>query len=220
MGQGGTANVNDWLKKYRGYIFTVLVCFILMGGIFILARRPTPEPLVIATAIIPTSTLLPTPTLTPTPAPLRVYVNGAVRTPDVYLLPAGSIVKDAIQVAGGPADDADLDRINLALALYDQQQVYVPHTGEATPAAPPPSGAQPPTSAGSEDATATGGKVNLNTATVQQLDTLPGIGPAIAQRIIDYRKAHGPFTAPEDIMNVKGIGQVTYEKLQDLITAP
>jgi len=118
------------------------------------------------------------------------------------------------------ADDADLDRINLALALYDQQQVYVPHTGEATPAAPLPSGAQPPTSAGSEDATATGGKVNLNTATVQQLDTLPGIGPAIAQRIIDYRKAHGPFTAPEDITNVKGIGQATYEKLQDLITAP
>lgn len=212
--------MNDWLEQYRGYILIILVCLILIGGAFILVRRPTPEPIVIATAVIPTSTPLPTPTLTPTPAPVRIYVSGAVRTPDVYLLPPDSIVKDAIHAAGGPAGDADLDRINLALALYDQQQVYVPHIGEATPAAPLPSDAAPPAPAASDDTTGTGGKVNLNTATVEQLDALPGIGPAIAQRIVDYRQANGPFTAPEDIMNVKGIGQATYDKLKDLIVAP
>jgi len=217
MGQGGMASVNDWLEKHRGYIVIVLACLILVGGAFILARRPVPQPLAITPAVTPTPTPPPTPTLTPTPAPLRVYVSGAVRTPDVYLLSPGSIVKDALQAAGGPAGDADLDRINLALAVCDQQQVYVPHVGEATPAAPLPGDAPPPAAG---EAARTGGKVNLNTATVEQLDTLPGIGPAIAQRIIDYRQANGPFAAPEEIMNVKGIGQATYDKLQDLITAP
>jgi competence protein ComEA len=150
------------------------------------------------------------------PASLRVYISGAVRTPDVYLLPPGSIVKDAVQAAGGPADDADLERINLALELYDQQQVYVPHAGESTPAVPLPGSVPPPAG----DIPASPGQVNLNTATVEQLDTLPGIGPVIAQRIVDYRTANGPFAAPQDIVNVKGIGQATYEKLQDLITAP
>lgn len=212
--------MNDWLEHYRGYILIALVCLILIGGAFILVRRPTPEPIAIATAVVPTPTPMPTPTLTPTPAPMRIYVSGAVRTPDVYLLPPNSIVKDAVQAAGGPAHNADLDRINLALALHDQQQVYVPHIGETTPAAPLPRDTAPLTPAASDDATRNGGQVNLNTATVEQLCALPGIGPAIAQRIVDYRQTQGPFTAPEDIMNVKGIGQATYDKLKDLITVP
>ena len=212
--------MNDWLEQRRGYILIVLVCLILGGGAFIVARRPAPGPITIVTPTVPTFTPLPTLTPTPTPAPLRVYVSGAVRVPDVYLLPPGSIVRDAIQAAGGPADDADLDRINLALALYDQQQVYVPCVGETTPAAPLPGDAPPPTPAASRDATSPDGKVNLNTATLEQLDALPGVGPVIAQRILDYRDANGPFTAPEEIMEVKGIGPATYEKLQDLIAAP
>ena len=206
--------MNEWLQQYRGYIFIVLVCLISIGVIFILVRRPTPEPFTIATLVIPTPTPLPTSTPTLTPAPLRVYVSGAVRTPDVYILSPGSIVRDAIQAAGGPADDADLDRINLALALYDQQQVYVPRIGEATLAAPLPAPAT------SDGVTSPSSKVNLNTATVEQLDALPGIGPVIAQRIVDYREINGPFAAPEEIMDVKGIGQATYEKLKDLIVAP
>jgi len=113
--------VSGWLEKNRGYILIVLVCLILIGGTFILARRPAPETILVATPAAPTPTSPPTPTVTPTPAPLRVYVSGAVCTPDVYLLPRGSIVKDALQAAGGPADDADLDRVNLALAVRDQQ---------------------------------------------------------------------------------------------------
>jgi competence protein ComEA len=213
--------VDDWQDRNRGYILLVLVCLIVVGGVLILVRRPAPKPIVVTTAVIPTSTPLPTPTPTPSPAPLRVYVSGAVRTPDVYLLPPGSIVKDALQAAGGPTDDADLVRINLALGLYDQQQVYVPRADEATPAVQLPVSAPPPVPvASSSGVTGADDKVHLNTATVEQLDTLPGIGPVIAQRIIDYREANGPFAAPEDIMNVKGIGQATYEKLKDLIVAP
>ena len=212
--------MNNWLEQYRGYILIVLICLTLIGGTFILVQRPTPEPIAIATAIIPTPTLHPTPTLTPTPAPLRVYVSGAVHTPDVYLLPPGSIVKDALQAAGGPAADADLDRTNLALALYDQQQVYIPRIDEITPAASLPGSAPPPAPSSDSSATGSSGVINLNTATVEQLDSLPGIGPAIAQRIVDYRQANGPFTAPEEIMNVRGIGQATFEKLKEQITAP
>ena len=212
--------MNDWLVRYRGYILIVLVCLIVIGGAFILVRRPTPAPIDIATPPIPTPTPLPTAPFTPTLSPLRVYVSGAVRTPDVYMLPPSSIVKDAIRAAGGAADDADLDRINLALTVYDQQQVYVPCMGETTPAAPLPGEALSPTSTTSGDVARPGGKVNLNTADLEQLDALPGIGPALAQRIVDYREANGPFTAPEDIMNVRGIGPATYEQLKDLIVAP
>lgn len=212
--------MNSGLEKYRGYVFVVLLCLVLVGGALILLKRPAPTPMVIATAVIPTATPLPAPTLTFTPAPLRVYVSGAVHNPDVYLLPANSIVKDAVQAAGGATDDADLVRINLALVLYDQQQVYVPCVGETPPVAPLPGSASPATPVASSSDSLAGGKVNLNTATLEELDTLPGIGPAIAQRILDYRQTSGPFTAPEDIMNVKGIGPATYDKLKDLITAP
>jgi hypothetical protein len=85
----------------------------------------------------------PTPTPTPTPAPLRVYVSGAVQAPDVYLLPPGSLVRDAIRAAGGPAPEADLDRINLARELSDQQQVYVPRKGEENPVPPSPKASPP-----------------------------------------------------------------------------
>ncbi|MFZ5916797.1 MAG: helix-hairpin-helix domain-containing protein [Chloroflexota bacterium] len=210
--------MNDWLERYRGYILIVLVCLILIGGAFILVQRPTPEPIAIATVSILEPTSTPSPTLVPTPAPLRVYVSGAVRQPDVYVLPPGSIVKDALQAAGGPADAADLNRVNLALALYDQQHIYIPRQDEATPAAPLPGSEPPPVTVSGNETANLSGPINLNTATIEQLDALPGIGPAIAQRIVDYRQANGPFATPEDIMNVKGIGQATFEKLQNQIT--
>jgi competence protein ComEA len=138
---------------------------------------------------------------------LRVYVSGAVQQPDVYPLPLDSIVKDAIMAAGGATGDADLDRINLALPVADGQHVYVPRLGEENSPVQPLS-RQP----------ASGGKVNINTADSAALDSLPGIGPALAQRIIDYRQEHGPFARLEDLMEVSGIGPGTFEKLRDLIT--
>jgi competence protein ComEA len=139
---------------------------------------------------------------------VRVYVSGAVHHPDVYTLQPDSIVKDALLAAGGPADDADLERINLALPVADGQHVYVPRQGEEKLPVQPPAN-QP----------ATGQKVNINTADVATLESLSGIGPVLAQRILDYRQANGPFARIEDITNVSGIGQATFEALRDQITA-
>jgi competence protein ComEA len=198
----------DWLEKYRGYILVVLLSLVVLGGIFFFLRRPEPEPIFILT---PEPTATPPPT--PTPRPLCVYVSGAVTHPDVYELPYDSIVKDAIEAAGGPTDEADLDRINLARRVYDEEQIYVPQKGEESLPVSPPSGPSlhSPSSPG-------GGKVNINTATAEELDTLPGIGPSLAQRIIDCRTTNGPFQSIEDIKNVRGIGDVTFEELKDKIT--
>ena len=198
----------DWLERYRGYILIVLLNLIVLGGMFFFLRRPQPEPIFILTPE-PTATPLPT----PTPRPLCVYVSGAVAHPDVYELPYDSIVRDAIEAAGGPTGEADLNRINLARRVHDEEQIYVPQKGEESPPISPPSSPSLP-SLSSQG----GGKVNINTATAQELDALPGVGPSIAQRIIEYRTTNGPFQSIEDIKNVGGIGDVTFEKLKDKIT--
>ncbi len=198
----------DWLERYRGYIVIVLLNLVVLGGMFFLWRRPEPEPISILTPE-PTATPLPT----PTPRPLRVYVSGAVVRPDVYELTHDSIVRDAIDAAGGPTGEADLNRINLARRVHDEEQIYVPQKGEESLPVSLPSGPSSPSPSGQG-----GGKVNINTATAEELDTLPGVGPAIAQRIIDYRTAHGPFQSIEDIKNVRGIGDATFEELKDKIT--
>lgn len=150
------------------------------------------------------------PTVPPTLAPVRVYVSGAVATPGVYTLPPHSLVNDALQAAGGATADADLEKINLAQEVRDQQQIHVPRKGEAAPgqATPGPGGAATP---GAD-------KVNINTATLAELDTLPKVGPSTAQKIIDYRTKNGPFNKIEDLKNVSGIGDATFEGFKDLIT--
>lgn len=153
-----------------------------------------------------------------------VHVAGAVRDPGVVELPVGSRVQAALDATGGAATDADLDTLNLAALLVDGQQVYVPRVGEdpgggapgsgaggsATPAAPDPGGA-----AGG----APGGVlVDLNTADSTTLQTLPGVGPAIAQRIIDHRDQNGPFASVEALDAVSGIGPASMARLRDLVT--
>ena len=184
--------------------FLTVVGLIIFFVIYSILKRPEPTsaPLVI--------TLQPRPTAepaTPTPTTINVYVSGAVNKPDVYALPLNSIVKEAIAAAGGATADADLDRINLALRLSDQMQVYVPRKGEA---APPPNGGSTPA--------ASTGKININTATVEELDQLYGIGPSLAKAIVDYRTANGPFKTIEEINDVKGIGDALFAKIKDSIT--
>lgn len=194
--------MESWQERYRWLLLLLLVVVVLVGVALFQVRRPQPEPIRLSTAIP-----LPSPGATSTPHPLRVYVCGAVRKPDVYLLAPDSIVKDAITAAGGATGDADLDRINLASPVADGQQVYVPGVGEeelpVTLPANLPEG---------------GGTVNINTAGASALESLPGIGPVLAQRIVDYREKHGPFTRIEEIRDVPGIGQATFEYLRDLIT--
>jgi competence protein ComEA len=194
---------------HRGYVILLVVMGLVAGGVigyFTPRSKRDNAPITISTPL-PTSTPRPT----STPHPLRVYVSGAVQTPAVYQLAPGSIVQNAVDAAGGPLSDADLTRLNLALELRDQQQVHVPREGEAAP---------PPAVSGgeSESAGAAGGLVNINTATAEELETLPGIGEVTAQRIIDYREANGPFETIEDIQNVSGIGPKTFEGMKDLIT--
>ena len=203
--------MGDWFERNRGFVVVLLMNLALLGGLFIWLERPAPSPIEIDP---PDPTPSPVPTATSTPSPVRVYVSGAVVRPDVYRLTTGSIVKDAIEVAGGVTEDADLIRINLAQELQDQQQIYVPRVGEEE--APPPvtGGESAPPSRFAEPA----GKININTATTEELDTLPGIGPALAQRIIEYREANGSFKSIEGIIGVSGIGEATLEKIRDLVT--
>lgn len=196
--------MTDWLERYRVYLFTMFIGLIALGGVVFLLRRPTPE----AIEILPPPS--PTPAPTVTPATVTVYVSGAVIHPDVYTLPEGSRVKEAVEAAGGFAAQADRDRINLAQRLHDEEQVYVPQIGEEDPPL------APPTTTGSTRAS--GGKVNINTATAAELESLSGIGPTYAQRIIEYREQNGPFQQIEDIQQVRGIGEATFEKLKDQIT--
>lgn len=135
-----------------------------------------------------------------------IDVSGAVRDSRVVELHAGARVQDAIDAAGGLADDACTDSLNRAQVLTDGQKVYVPHIGED---------ASGRTSEMGEGAVKTpSSRVNINTASVDQLDALPGVGPSTAQAIIDDRDANGPFTSIDDIMRVSGIGEKKFEKLK------
>lgn len=142
-----------------------------------------------------------------------VHVAGAVMRPGVYALPLGSRVTDAIASAGGGIGDAALDTLNLARILSDGEQVYVATAEQVA------SGAGPPVpSGGGASGGASGGLVDLNTATAEELDGLPGVGPSTAQKIVDDREANGPFATPEDLMRVSGIGAKKFEALKDLVT--
>ena len=148
---------------------------------------------------------------TTTTAPgVVIDVGGAVRQPGVYRLALGSRVVDALEVAGGPAEDIDLDQINLASTINDGQRVWFTRKGE-----PPPSGA-----AGSPSvsgASVSGGPVDLNTATLEQLDSLSGIGPATAKAIIDRRNEMGRFRSVDDLLTVKGIGPTKLESIRSAV---
>lgn len=136
------------------------------------------------------------------PASLYVHVSGAVAAPGLYVLAPSARVVDGIAAAGGFGPGADEASVNLARPLGDGEQLHVPLVGESPPAGAP----------------AADGRVNLNTADVAALDTLPRIGPAIAQRIIDWRDQNGRFTSVDDLLAVPGIGDKMLEALRDLVT--
>jgi competence protein ComEA len=159
---------------------------------------------------------------------IRIFVDvcGAVRSPAVYELGPGSRVYEAIEAAGGLAEAADIRYINRAAALVDGDRVYIPTAEEVASGEPLPGsaglvGASSGAAQGGQSA-ANGGsdgtaQVNINTADATALQTLNGVGPATAQKILDYRDQHGPFAKIEDLKNVSGIGEKTFEKLKDHI---
>lgn len=146
-----------------------------------------------------------------TPSGLIIHVSGAVSAPGVVHLPGDARVDEALQAAGGATQEADLSAVNLARPLADGEQIHVPVPGEAPP----------PSTGGAGDAAAGtdgGGTIDLNTASTAQLEELPGVGPAIAQRILEHREKNGPFTSVEGLLEVSGIGPTTLEKIREQAT--
>ena len=142
-----------------------------------------------------------------------VGVEGAVASPGLYLVSADARVNDAVAAAGGMTQDADRQRVNLAQKVEDGMQVYVPSREEAAAA----SGAAATRAGQASSSGLSKGKVNLNTASAEELQTLSGIGPSLSQRIIDYRQANGPFKSVEDLRKVPGIGDTRFKSLKDLV---
>lgn len=156
------------------------------------------------------------------PSEIVVHVSGAVENPGVVRLEPGARVQDAVDAAGGAAPEADLAAVNLARPVADGEQIHLPLPGEEPPPAAAPELGQAPGTGGSPGSGASGTSrdvlIDINTANASQLEELPGVGPAIAQRIIDHREANGPFRSVDDLMEVSGIGPATLEKIRDQAT--
>jgi competence protein ComEA len=180
-----------------------------VAGLWLL--RPPPDPPEAALPFASTTVASPPTSSTSVPDVLVVHVAGAVVSPGLHELPAGSRVADAIAAAGGLTPAADASRINLAAPVADGERVYVLAVGEQEPAVAV--GSSP-----SGDGDAPVGPVNLNTADAEALDALPGVGPATAAAIIDHREKVGPFTAVDQLLDVPGIGDAKLEALRDLVT--
>ncbi|MEX2043624.1 MAG: ComEA family DNA-binding protein [Patescibacteria group bacterium] len=200
--------IKEWWNRFRMPIVALAILAAVATGI--LSSRLQGQPLVLDATLASPS---PVPS-----APLTIVVDieGAVAKPGVRELPGGSLVADAVKAAGGFTQDADrtwvAKDLNQAEELKDHQKLYIPLVGEIVE----PSGS----TAGEDDGNdgGSGGLVNLNTATAEELETLPGVGEVTAGKIIDYREAFGPFESPEELMEVSGIGEKTFEKMREKVT--
>ena len=192
-----------------------MAAVILVIGAFLgisvlkLGGSADPAPVIINTAV-PTATFAPTATA----QPIQVFVNGEVAVPDVYVLPPGSRVKQAVEAAGGFTKKANSAVVNLAQPLVDGVHIYVPEIIESTEVPQQVITTPPVRSHGGVGRLL----ININTADMEELDKLPGVGPAIAQKIIDYRTANGSFATIEAILEVSGIGEAKFQQIRDLIT--
>lgn len=208
-----------------GFLLGFLLSATISGALMWLLRRPTPPAIVLHPP--PTQAPSPTPLPTPTPGPLQVFVSGGVRNPGLVTLPAGARVGDALAKVGGLLPEADPALVNQAEIVFDGAQIHVPlpqpQTGADASSALPPasqpqpgvSGDLPPTAAPSGQGNAAAGElVNINTASAEELTSLPGIGPGKAAAIIAGR----PYASIEDLDRVPGIGPGTVEKLTPLVT--
>ncbi len=175
-------------------VLLMLILAALGGTAYGLYTREEAKPLDVAT------------TETTQKADIKVYVTGAVNHPGIVTVEEGARAVDAVDAAGGLLPTADAEAVNMAQVLKDGQQLQVPEKETAQK-----QGDKQGESGGASD----DGRININTADEKALDTLPGIGPAMAKRIIDYRTQNGPFQSIEDIKNVKGIGEAKFEKMKD-----
>jgi competence protein ComEA len=180
-----------WVERYRWLVIALMAAPLLIGmGVFVDRQLQGPQPLEINLGE------------TPSASEIQVYVAGAVNRPGVYFLNDGDRWIDAVEAAGGPTEDADLEAINLALRLHDEDQVLVPRLGEQSK----------PHSGSNEE------KIDINSAPASVLDSLPGIGEVRSQRIVDSRQRNGPFSRIEELVERKLIPQSVLDDIRELIT--
>ena len=197
--------------RYRRYLVATALLSLLVGGVIgafgfdaaVLPAGGLTPPVAWMTPVGEQGAVVLTMPPTVTPPLIQVYVSGAVGEPQVVVVPSGSLMADAIEAAGGALPDADLDVLNLAAPLRDHDHVNVPGTSGSLKAGD-----------------STTASVDINTASVEILDTLPLIGATRATEIVAYREAHGPFTTTEGLLKVPGIGPGIYAEIEPWITVP
>ena len=214
----------EFFKKYA-YVILGMVCLLALGGLYMAGRsRPsgiidTGTPIVapreaMAQEQIDTPMELAAYTPSPTePTMIGVHIAGEVYSPGFHIVPYGSRVNDVVELAGGLTQYADLLRINLAAFVDDAAQIIIPTIGEDLPETA--ISTQPGQGTGS--ATTADGRININLASLDELQTLPSIGPTRAQNIINHRESVGSFNTIEEVLNVSGIGPAIFESIRDSI---
>ncbi|KQX68899.1 hypothetical protein ASD06_17440 [Angustibacter sp. Root456] len=212
-------------RAVAGFVVVALLALVVLGARVVLARTAArPQPLAPATSTVKLAASGTPLASTSAPASgatvasvVLVHVVGQVRHPGVVRLAAGARVQDAVKAAGGATGRADLAAVNLARPVVDGEQVVVPRPGEAPP---PGTSAVVPTASsrpGSPTGAGASGPLDLNAATPEQLDALPGIGPVLAGRIVDFRSQHGRFASVDELGDVSGIGDAVLERLRPLV---
>lgn len=209
----------EWFGVARLVATTIATIVVCAGGVW-LVRTPPPASELGLPRVTTTTSSLPLAAAelattapgsnTVPPATVTVHVAGAVVAPGVYELAGGARVHDAVVAAGGTTDAADGDLLNLAAVVADGGKVYVPRVGEEVP----PAAGEPAAAAGTSPA----GPIDVNVATADELDALPGIGPATATAIVVERERNGPFLVVDDLDRVPGIGPAKLAALRELVT--
>ena len=203
---------DEWKEKWESWSLSakaaviggILLILVGVGGLFSQKEESVEEIEAVVTTVLAEKTEVSTTQETV----IFVDIKGAVKNPGVYQMKVGDRVKDALDAAGGLTDEADSQKVNLAKRLEDQMAIVVPKVGEEAEEIP----------AGETRKEATKeGKVNINTATVEELKTLKGVGEKKAEAIIEYRKKNGSFQTKEDLMKVRGIGKKLFESVQERI---
>lgn len=195
-------------SAWQAYVLVALLTASATGAVAYMRHRPQSEPIVVHAP--PAPVVAPTDEPAPTPAAIVVFVSGAVQQPAVYELPADARVADVLAAAGGFTEGADMNAVNQAERLWDGAQVHVPSVEEGL--GEPVPGVSGDTRSGGVVVNLSG-KIDVNTATIEQLMSLPNIGEVKAQAILDGR----PYTSVEDLERVEGIGEKTIEKLREFV---
>lgn len=203
---------DEWKEKWESWSLSakaaliggILLILVGMGSLFSKKEESVEETTVVETTVLAEKTEASTTQETV----IFVDIKGAVKNPGVYQMKVGDRVKDALDAAGGLTEEADSQKVNLAKRLEDQMVIVVPKVGEEAE--------EIPAGETSKEATKEG-KVNINTATVEELKTLKGVGEKKAEAIIEYRKKNGSFQTKEDLMKVRGIGKKLFESFQERI---